>query len=476
MLYPPHTLSSKVSRTFMSRIVFDFLLDSFLMDEEAIAELYRKFSDEEIRKELNRYRDYIGKNIADLEAHATQLCSPLKVVAPKKTPDINLLKQSALFLDQYVVDDPVYQVGYEPSSTSKVFSRYLGLTETNIDRSRVAQAVAYIRAVRPFVTGNFLKLFPFSSVFEGSSEIPFRVSDNQFADALPANVLNWLRPRARVHPIRIRDGTMVMHPPQRALSPTRLIQVTFDPNDPELGEGFQLVQQDITGVHEDLRTFTARVVMPEEPPSRAEFQAWITQSINHAAEKVYNTAMAEQTIAARLGASHLTTAPIIFDLLRHTYHVVHHPTTETLNTFVQLQLPFMARIEPERLMDIRLNEAEAFHKFRVSLIRRLEECDHVQDAASARRVSREINREFGEDHLEAVKEELATLRKKVAPETVVALGSLALALLSSGSAAVFGGIVAAGSVWKFVVDSRTAIRKPPGFFLWKVLGKKGRKA
>ena len=107
------------------------------------------------------------------------------------------------------------------------------------------------------------------------------------------------------------------------------------------------------------------------------------------------------------------------------------------------------------------------------MIRRFEESDKIQDAPSTRKLSREITREFGEDQLEAVKEELATLRKKAVADSLVAVGSLAIALLGRGPEAAFGGIVAAGSVWKAILDARTAIRKPPGFFLWKVIGRRG---
>jgi hypothetical protein len=153
-------------------------------------------------------------------------------------------------------------------------------------------------------------------------------------------------------------------------------------------------------VDEKTRTFEANMVIPPDPPSRAEFNAWVTQSINQAAEKVYNTAMAEHTIAAILGASHVTTSHLIFDLLRDVYHVGHRPTTSALNTFVQMQLPFLEGVDPARLMEIRLNEAEAFDKFRATLERRLKDFEHVQDSSGARRKAWKSRESWGRTKLE----------------------------------------------------------------------------
>jgi hypothetical protein len=69
-----------------------------LLDAESIAEQYRRFSDAEIRAELDRYREYCHNHFSDLEADATHLNSHLKVIAPTGTATMALLTQSAFSL------------------------------------------------------------------------------------------------------------------------------------------------------------------------------------------------------------------------------------------------------------------------------------------------------------------------------------------------------------------------------------------
>ena len=76
----------------MSKIIYDFLKDSFLYQDKYLFDNFSKFSDSDIKKELNKYRNHILKNIHKLYEEIT-ICPTVL----KSKDSIHFLKDSNIF-------------------------------------------------------------------------------------------------------------------------------------------------------------------------------------------------------------------------------------------------------------------------------------------------------------------------------------------------------------------------------------------
>ena len=63
----------------MSKIIYDFLKDSFLYQDKYLFDNFSKFSDSDIKKELNKYRNHILKNIHKLYEEITIYANQIRI-------------------------------------------------------------------------------------------------------------------------------------------------------------------------------------------------------------------------------------------------------------------------------------------------------------------------------------------------------------------------------------------------------------
>lgn len=82
----------------MGSILYDFLTDSFLFHEDAIENNFNSFTENEIKSELRRYREFILKNIGTLEEEIINHGSELKVLSSSREIPYHYLKQSAFYI------------------------------------------------------------------------------------------------------------------------------------------------------------------------------------------------------------------------------------------------------------------------------------------------------------------------------------------------------------------------------------------
>ena len=60
----------------MSRVLFDFFNESFLSDEDAIAEDYASWSEDELASELERYRNHVLESREEIDRLSMQAAGP----------------------------------------------------------------------------------------------------------------------------------------------------------------------------------------------------------------------------------------------------------------------------------------------------------------------------------------------------------------------------------------------------------------
>ncbi|HIF9241234.1 TPA: hypothetical protein ACX6RC_003819 [Photobacterium damselae] len=108
---------------------------------------------------------------------------------------VSHLKQAALYLEEAVVTDPIFEL-------------FMGMAATpKIDRKKLAKAAARLIDLRPLVAGGFVKLYPVSFELERKTEaIPLLHSENGFEDVLPELILQQYKDAATVRSVQEHNG------------------------------------------------------------------------------------------------------------------------------------------------------------------------------------------------------------------------------------------------------------------------------
>ena len=190
----------------MGTTIFDFLTESFLFDDANREDCYASVAEADLLDELARYRQHVLANLPALRQEIALTMSRLKVFGARYSLSIDKLKQSALYLDQVVLSDPLFAQSRESSSASDRVVRFLGVPNNReVDRRGLADAASKMKALTPMVAADYVKFFPVSYYFEPDEEIPLVHSDTGFADALPTHILSKYQENADVNSLRKTD-------------------------------------------------------------------------------------------------------------------------------------------------------------------------------------------------------------------------------------------------------------------------------
>ena len=107
----------------MTHKAYEFLNESFLFNDADRDNRYSSHTDSDLKKELKRYREHVISNDEFLQQELTANSSQLKVFSTTRISDyssIQQLMQSALYLEQVVSPDPLFELTFEPSNQSKL--------------------------------------------------------------------------------------------------------------------------------------------------------------------------------------------------------------------------------------------------------------------------------------------------------------------------------------------------------------------
>ena len=141
----------------MGSVIYDFLADSLFLHQNSLKNGFKKETDSKIEYELQNYRDFCIKNYHNLINEINTRDSFLKVFSSTEKTSINLLKQTALYIDQFIIPDPLFKQTDHPAESSEVTAKYLGYLENNsIDRQQLSKAGKYLREITPMIAGNYL--------------------------------------------------------------------------------------------------------------------------------------------------------------------------------------------------------------------------------------------------------------------------------------------------------------------------------
>ena len=455
----------------MGSLAYDFLLDSFLFDEDRLADEFRSVSDEELVKELRRYREHCVGNAGAMSDEVRLRTSLLKMVAPVGEVPVRLLKQASLYVEQFVIDDPLFGVGYQPTEDARVFSNFAGLGQFEVDREGVAQAVRTLKSLTPMIAADYVKVLPFSYLFEPPTKVPIHwpasIEDGPEA-------IRWLRQHATIHPVESSESGLRILPAKPNLAPREKIVVQFAG-----GIGgvrlyqYSSVQLDPARPIEDEQRLP--IVIQRQRPSRRMFNAWVTQSVDRAAQDFYNECATQARIASDLQAAQMTGAPLEFELLQRAYGVRRNLQTDVANTLMRMELPFLGGLDNAAIMSVRQDYGESFANFRIELEKQLRGFGMMTDEAAIAAKVREVAHELGTVQVQHLRSELKSVTEKAifAPAFTGIAGLALSALLGNLAPGIAGGMTALGQAVSAIAERRATRRKHPAFFLWEAMRRSG---
>ena len=450
----------------MSHIAFEFLSDSLLFDQERIATKYADVSDAELWTELEKYRAHLLARTEDLLAEIAGVEGALSVYFDTSShvfPTVDLLKQCALYFDRGVIDDPIFRLTRRSTASDAAFGEYLGFSAPELSRDDLSLSAAFMRSVRSMTAGQFLKFVPISAVLEPPDKTPITYSATLYAERIPAELREWVRQRARITTMRRSDRKGWTWRPGDALEVGRAICVDFE----DYGDAFPyfLFESKFESHADDLNRFTVIQRMPESPPPREQFEAWVQQSVNQAGGRVLEHLQVDLVHAAHSRSMFLTESAFLADLLR----LRSDPTlSEDVARFaLQLDLPVLAGISAEDLMRVRNEHGEAFHAFRLTLQRHLRELRMLQDTSVIEQRLQNLQHELEEVQVADVKREAQRVKREVFRSLVIGAVSVAAAVPTTGLS-LTGLVPAADAASRAATSYRDRVKEHPAFFLWKL--------
>jgi hypothetical protein len=457
----------------MGTVIFDFLVDSFLFKKNLIQTRYANIPDKDILNELLSYRQFCIENLGNVQQEIKENDS-LRIFSGMEMPTIALLKQSAFYVGQYIIDDPIFKLTYPRRDVDRAVNEFLKVEIQEIDRDSLSNAAFYMKNLAPMVMANYVKFLPVSYLFEPTEGIPILTSDCGFSDSLPEPLIDFFTQNAIIESVDIVGSSRTSRRINlSAPKPCREIMIQFK-NHVNTAYGYVLSktlsfkESDIDG------QYKWGMYIPNDPPSLELFEAWVNQSFYLSSKKLYQKVLQKNIFATELGAYYLSESQFIFDLLSQ-----HFPLKETnikqstTNILMSLDnLPFLEEIDISTLMSVRMDYGDEFQNFRLNLEKHLKELRLIKNPDELKIKVDNALHEIYEVQVSQINNSLRQIKRNaLITDSIILLGSLIGAFQTGDGSIPAAAVAVAAAVrgLKPFVEYENQIRQNPTFFMWKAL-------
>lgn len=448
----------------MSQMLLDYMRESPLFHKKHLQETYRRLTDADLQRELDGYRRVSLERANQLEPREQNL-SVLVEGIDALQPDEMFLKQSALYIDEMIIADPLFEHTVPKKDVDATMNAFLGMQPQGINRVALIRAASYMTSLRSAIRSGFIQFAPLSYLHEPPKEITTELSENFFADIAPEEIMEMFWRTAKVSRLRKVDrGWQIV--PDEPLHPCRAINVAFDAL-PDRHAIYYLFKTKLLSLEESTGRFVIAQELPDEPPDEEQFNAWIFQSTNQAARRILNSVSRETYLAHQLGATYLTTTQFIADLLKAQLKPARNLQVDTLNLSLDLDLPVLSQVTLDDVIRLREQDGEAFYSFRVDLAKRLRELRQVEDPDELTIKIQNVAHELTEVQVNEINKKMSGIRKKALVNAGLFVGGLIATIQTNG----FGLptlLFAMERGYKNYMDYMSDVRANPAFLLWKL--------
>lgn len=451
----------------MGSITYDFLADSILFDQNEIDTNFKSLSDNQIENLLVDYRSHCLKNLAELQLEVVNNKSSLKVLSGIEKVNYQMLKQGALYFDQFVIYDPLFEFGHIKNEATNAISQYLGFEQaTGIDRPKLVKTVKLLKDITPLIAANYVKILPLSYAFEPPKEIPIHLPINYYADSLPKELLNFCRERAVLKSMKKADiGWLIMD--KNDYTPG--IYITFKDLDEKFGMMFNYFYQKFEKT-ETPNKYITTMELANYPMDKKTWDVWTYQSINRTSKAVVDKIYYENMVACDLNATYLTNNSFTADILTQSLGAKETIETAAATQFMNIDLPFLDKIDSGKLMNIREYEADIFTNFRIELERQFRELRNVHDKKEIKLRQENIIHELGVVQVKKINQKFTQLKQKGIVDAVLLIGGLAGTIQTAGWS-LLASAIATVSGYKTYREYKDQLKENPSYLLWKTIKK-----
>lgn len=451
----------------MGSILYDFLTESILFNEGHLQGRFASLNDAELRRELTRYREHCLAHLDEQRRELEDGVQSLRVFSGPGRISKDDLARGALYLDTYVLDDPLFALTHEPSEVAQTMVKVIGVKGSELDRGKLCEALQFMRSVTPMVAADYVKFLPVSRIYEPPDEVHINYSENHFSDVLPRPILDFFHKHASVKSIARADvGWVVLN----KLKPSRGISINFGDYRTDKAWIYHLHEMEVLRTDEATGQVRFALQTPGTPPDEEYFRAWVYQSTNQAALDAHNSLLSEVAMAAECNAMYLARSDFAFQLLDQLGAHRHGIAEFTAGSVLNIELPALENINIDDLMRVRRVDGEAFKHFRYALERGFREL-RLEDNPDKLQIKQEnLVHELTDLRVREIDSQIQSLKRSVLADLSITLAVLGGAFFTSGSAGVatlLATATAAFRGYKTVEDYRRQVKTNPAFFLWK---------
>ncbi len=194
------------------------------------------------------------------------------------------------------------------------------------------------------------------------------------------------------------------------------------------------------------------------------------QSVNSSAKAAFDKIYIENLIANNLKATYLTNNTFTSNLLTKNLSAKETVETSSASQFMNLELPFLDKVDIDKLMTIRTFEADLFTNFRMELERQFRELRTVTDSKEIKSLQENILHELGVVQVKKINQKLDSLKRKGFADAVLLIGGLAGTVQTAGWS-LLASALATVSGYKSYREYKDTLSENPSYLLWKVLKK-----
>lgn len=451
----------------MGSVTYNFLADSLFFHKNSIKNNFANETDERIEKELQAYRKHCIDNYEELKREIIERDSFLKVFSSSDETSLNLLKQTALYVDQFIIKDPLFALTDLQSEMTKVTAKYLGYkSDGKINKNSLKKASLFLKEIAPMVAGNYVKVFPLSYHFEAPKEIPLNLPVDYYNGVLPKEIMDFFWDNVCVRSmekLKSRDGWQVV---EDKLYPCRSIVVDFKETNFKSSMIFHLFETEVLSMDKKTGKVDFKQTLPDTAPHVDHFNAWVKQSINSTSKHFFDRVFKENFISANLNSTYLCDNDFTSKLISQNYDVKETIQTETANRIINFDLPFLDNIDIDKLMTVREMDSDVFTNFRIELEKHFRELRILSDPKIIQQKTENIFHELNDVQVQKIKHKIDYINKQVFVNSLVGIGGLAGGF-STGGFSLLATALALGKGYKDYVDYKEKVKENPSYLLWK---------
>jgi hypothetical protein len=452
----------------MGSVTYDFLADSLFFHKGSLETKFKNVSNKRIEKELEDYRNHCLKNYSILIKEIQEKRSSLKVFSSMEKMQYSLLKQTALYVDQFIVFDPIFKLTDFTNEITTITGKYLGYQqESGINKQELWRASNFLKDITPMVAYNYVKIFPLSYLFETSPQIPLNLPIDYYNGVLPKPVMDYFWKNAQVRSMKKSsdgNGWMV---DENKLYPCRGVVIDFKDTDYLNSYIYHLFETEVIDFDEKTRLATFRQTLPDTLPNRDYFNAWITQSINSSAKMYFDKVYQETLIASNLNSTYLSDNLFTNELLSTNYKTKESISANTATQVMNMELPFLNNIDTEELMKVRHYEEDIFTNFRLELEKNFRDLKSEKDEKVLKEKIESILHELNEVQGHKIKMKINQVNRRLRTNTSIGIAGL-MGSFQTGGLSLIATAIAAGKGIKDYYKDIELLENNPSYFLWKI--------